>query len=209
MGTDNLHHKRKVKRDYERKSKALDTRPRILIVCEGQKTEPNYFASFPVKGKLVDVQIEGEGRNTVSLVKKAKSLALSSKRNNEQYDQVWCVFDKDSFADFNSAIQMCEDLGDLYRVAYSNEAFEIWYLLHFEYHTAGYSRTEYARMLSERLGHKYEKNSKTMYAELLDKQPQAIKNAKKLESGYIAGGAYLSNPSTSVYKLVEELNNYI
>lgn len=53
-----------------------------LIVCEGEKTEPNYFKSLKntlPKGVLdvCEFTIEGEGYNTESLVK--KSMELKSK----------------------------------------------------------------------------------------------------------------------------------
>ena len=46
MGTDNLN-KRRSKERRERKSKELETRAETwLIVCEGEKTEPNYFRTL-------------------------------------------------------------------------------------------------------------------------------------------------------------------
>lgn len=41
---------------------------KILIVCEGEKTEPNYFKAFPVDTEVVKLDVEGAGRNTDSLV---------------------------------------------------------------------------------------------------------------------------------------------
>ena len=54
---------------YNRKDKS---RRWFLIVCEGEKTEPNYFRSFPVNKNLIRLDIKGEGKNTKSLVEKAK-----------------------------------------------------------------------------------------------------------------------------------------
>ena len=69
MGTDNLFHKRKIK--LERKLNSRSAKQRILIVCEGKKTEPNYFKSFPITS--VKVEIFGDGFNTKSLVVYAKN----------------------------------------------------------------------------------------------------------------------------------------
>jgi len=45
------------------------TRKRFFIVCEGEKTEPNYFKKFSVD---VDIQLsKGEGKDTKSLVEKS------------------------------------------------------------------------------------------------------------------------------------------
>lgn len=45
--------------------------PTILIVCEGENTEPSYFEQF----KLTSATIIGEGYNAVSLVKQAEKLS--------------------------------------------------------------------------------------------------------------------------------------
>ncbi len=60
---------------YNRKVK---TRRWFLIVCEGEKTEPNYFRSFPVDTKVIKLDIKGEGKNTKSLVEKAIELKNGS-----------------------------------------------------------------------------------------------------------------------------------
>ena len=48
-------------------------RQRFLIVCEGSKTEPQYFEQFRVPGLVV--KVEGIGMNTLSLVDKAIELS--------------------------------------------------------------------------------------------------------------------------------------
>ncbi len=96
------------------------------------------------------------------------------------------------------------------KIAYSNEAFELWYLLHFQFFDSALSRNDYYPRLSKHLGCEYKKNSKLVYKTILDKQDTAIKNAKTLIEKY---GNELnpenSNPSTNVFKLVEELNKYL
>lgn len=65
----------------------------ILIVCEGEKTEPNYFRVFNKtrKGTIVyELTIDGGGINTMQVVDKAIELNSSF-----DYDSVWAVFDKD------------------------------------------------------------------------------------------------------------------
>ena len=205
MGTDNLFHKNKAR--LQRKLATRLAKQHILIVCEGEKTEPNYFKSFPVSS--AEVTILGDGFNTKSLVTYAKKKAQEAKQNKAPYDQVWCVFDKDPFTkeQFNTAIQMAESYG--FKSAYSNEAFELWYVLHFEYLTAGINRKKYIEKLSSILGKKYKKNSKEMYDILLTKQNDAIKNAKKLLQIHKKLNPADMTPSTTVHLLVEELNKLI
>lgn len=182
-----------------RKVETRNLRQRILIVCEGAKTEPNYFRGFRVNKQIYEIDIQGIGYNTASLVRQAVSL-------KEGYDQVWCVFDRDSFPaqDFNAAFEIARP-HDI-KIAYSNEAFELWYLLHFHYYDAAIPRREYCAKLTELLGHKYEKNSEVIYEELLGRQADAIRNAKKLYSNYKPCRPERDNPSTTVHLLVSALN---
>jgi hypothetical protein len=175
---------------------------RFLIVCEGEKTEPSYFRSFRVPKDIITVI--GLGANTVSLVKQGIERA-----QEDEYDQVWCVFDRDSFPAemFNEALALAERHG--IRVAYSNEAFELWYLLHFSYHDAAISRLEYRRKLTLFLGRPYAKNCENMYEELEEKQESAIRNAARLYSQYSPCRPECDNPSTTVHLLVQELNRFV
>ncbi|MCK4765394.1 MAG: RloB domain-containing protein [Candidatus Aminicenantes bacterium] len=207
MGTDNLYWKKKdraSKRKSKNRGKPL---PSFLIVCEGEKTEPNYFRSFRLSS--AHVKPVGCGRNTVSLVKKAIEIREKAKINDEIYDQVWCVFDRDSFSpqNFNEAIVLAGREG--IKAAYSNEAFELWYLLHFNYYDSAFPREKYQKMLSKLLNHSYDKKSRSMYKELFEKQESAIKNAKKLLNSYKPHNPDKDNPSTTVHKLVSELNKYL
>ncbi len=214
---DNALQKRFAKQEKKsKKSKKRDLVTYFLIVCEGEKTEPNYFKSFPKQvGKVVyDIEFEGGGISTIKVVEKAIELRDNSK---VKYDRVWAVFDRDSFKanSFNSAIQKAK--ASKINCAWSNEAFELWYLLHFHNRITAMNRDEYAKALEDainaKLGKrkvpfKYKKNDTGMYA-LLKKtgnQESAVKWSKELEKG-IEGEQFANyNPQTMVFKLVEELS---
>ena len=193
--------------DTNRKDK---TRKRFFIVCEGEKTEPNYFKKFSVD---VDIQLsKGEGKDTKSLVEKA--IKLKNGLKSDERNRVWCVFDRDrndqnphDAHNFNAAIILAKTNG--IKVAYSNDPFELWYLLHFNYYNTGISRKDYKNMLTKLLRHEYKKNSETIYEELKDKQQDAIKHAKLLLEKYDRPNPESDNPSTTVHLLVEELNSFI
>jgi len=182
----------------QRRVDEVPIRQRFLIVCEGGKTEPNYFRKFRVP-QLV-AQVEGLGMNTIGLVQRALEL-----REQDEYDQVWCVFDKDDFPDrnFNAAITLARRNG--VKVAYSNQSFELWYVLHFYYMDNALPRADYMRMLSKELKHDYEKNSATIYEELRQRQDTAIRNAERLLNQYHPIRPSRDDPSTTVYKLVQQL----
>lgn len=106
------------------------------------------------KGVLTSCQIDiaGTGRNTQSLVDEALRLqGVYEKNNTRKIDSLWVVFDKDSFPsqDFNGSIQRCNNLN--VGCAWSNEAFELWYLLHFQYYENSMSRSRYKEMIETHL----------------------------------------------------------
>lgn len=179
-----------------------EQKPRMLIVCEGEKTEPNYFRAFPLA--TLDVRIVGAGANTLSVVERAREVRDS----DGAFDQVWVVFDRDSFprGRVNEAVASAEREG--MRVAWSNEAFELWYLLHFAYCDAALSRTTYSRRLSVSLGRPYTKNAPDIYDLLLTRQPDAIRNAERLVASHPDLNPARSNPATTVHRLVAELNRH-
>lgn len=193
----------------KRKINIREVRNRFLIVCEGERTEPNYFRKFPINKDIIEVKIGAAGYVTDSLVIKAIELKEKATQEKRPYNQIWCVFDRDSnpAQNFNRAIQLAKN-NNIY-IAYSNEAFELWYLLHFEYLQSALSRERYIEKLKVSLGHVYNKNSTTMYEELKDKQMKAISFADKLLQSYRVFNPESNNPSTTVHLLVREIMKFL
>lgn len=76
MGSDNLHHKRKAKRDKDVGRKKASRAPyqKVLIVCEGGKTEPLYFNEIRDLYEIntANIRITGEcGSDPISVVNHA------------------------------------------------------------------------------------------------------------------------------------------
>ena len=65
-------------KNLKRKKNFRETRKNFLIVCEGEKTEPQYFTAFRVSKKIFDV--EGIGSNTLSLIEKAMDIRAGDMR---------------------------------------------------------------------------------------------------------------------------------
>jgi hypothetical protein len=219
-------------RKGQKKQRVKNTRiiapHRYLIVCEGKKTEPNYFEGISkkindrfsnrihVKNKIV-FDIEGTGRNTLDLVNFTDKLVSQSAI---PFGHVWVIFDKDDFTEhqFNGAIAFAEAKG--YHAGWSNECIELWFLLHFEFTRNRISRYRYYERLDKyfkRYGinnGKYGKNIMDIY-DILTKygDPEAaIERATKLYKYFCDNGVYSParmKPATTVYELVTELNEYI
>jgi len=179
---------------------------RFLIVCEGKKTEPNYFRKFPDNPEVYDkIDIHGIGYNTESLVNEAIRLRDAAQKKKEPYIEVWCVFDKDdfSFEQFNNAI-MCAEQNRI-NCAYSIEAFELWYMLHYNFYDTALSREQYKEKLTGLLGKIYQKDDTEMYKFLEKRQSIAIQNARKLYALQYKRRPAEQNPITTVFMLVERL----
>jgi len=126
-------------RKRPRRAPYKEPKPRILVVTEGEVTEPEYLEGFrkSCKNPLVDIRIARQhGRDPHSLVQiakterdKASGMAEREGDDNLRYDSVWCVFDIDDHHSAPDAKQMARDNG--IELAISNPAIELWLLLHF------------------------------------------------------------------------------
>ncbi|RRD95354.1 RloB domain-containing protein [Clostridiales bacterium COT073_COT-073] len=196
-----------------------------LIVTEGSKTEPLYLqgivnliqAKMGGNVEIVElpvIDISGIGRATRKLVEKTDEIVSKAKII---YQNIWVVFDKDDFGDFDEAIEMAEERG--YKVAWTNQAFEYWLYLHFKYSARALHRKEWFSRLSKifkekNLGSRvYKKNYPNIY-ELVntdDGVNRAIRNAKRRMEKYKKASMPPSsfNPGTTMHLLVEELQKYL
>ncbi len=152
----------------------------------------------------ITVKVEGLAKDPLTLVEKA-----TKSWDPTRYDQVWCVFDRDEVPveRFNQALDLAR-LRNI-KVAYSNQAFELWYLLHFHYCNVAQTRRDYIDGLSRELGRTYQKNDLALYQELLPQQDMAIRHAERLLAQYKPSNPAADDPSTTVHKLVQELNQFI
>lgn len=242
-GGDKLHNKKKEleKKDFQRKTNDKTTVPDIIIACEDSVSSPTYFQK--IIDKLIDDKIitqdsfiivphSGKTHPTGVLA----DLKNYSDENNKKYtdfEHKWIVIDRDTertnggghtAEDFNNAINNAKhkrkDLN--IEVAYSNDSFELWYLLHFNYRDTAILRDEIIEKVIEELKkvetHKFsklnknnikEKNyTKMIFETLFDRQETAINNAEKLLISYeSSNNPEQDNPSTTVHNLVKILNN--
>jgi RloB-like protein len=184
----------------------------ILIVCEGGKTEPDYFRALTRNWRLHSAQVEvvGEecGSAPISVVDHA--LALRKRRLHEvkrgraslKFDQVWCVFDFDRHESLQRAIKKARD--NRLSVALSVPRFEFWYLLHFVYSTRPFSSCDkVVRELKKHVAG-YDKKSPPFDC-LLQALDTALENAEKVRKHVQTSAA--RGPSTDVDKLVAELKS--
>jgi hypothetical protein len=209
------------KRMMQQKAYDVESRqklPSFFIVCEGVNTEPSYFKSFPVGNARV--KSFGLGLTKTQLVNSVVEMIRKDASLKEQ--EVWVVFDMDrspdqqvaQAEDFNQAIAMAKKNG--LHVAYSNDAFELWFLLHYQPQDAKWLRGQYYQRLSEIWDCHYEKEGKTSFYcrgtyqrlqedERADQQA-ALQRAELIHQQQIEFSFSEQNPCTTVFQLVAALN---
>lgn len=191
-----------------------------LIVTEGTKTEPPYFEALQCainkqyQGRI-QLDISGEGTNTIFLFDRAQYLAEHSPNT---YRHIWVVYDTDDFPPerINEVVRLCR-LNSTeeteYHALWSNQCIELWYLLHFSYMHSDLHRSQYWPKLTEHLERlkvgKYQKNRPDMYEILKPYLDTAIAFAKRLAQDNGDRLPSQAAPGTRVYELLEKLRPYL
>lgn len=191
-----------------------------LIVTEGTKTEPQYF--YAIKKRInesynerIQLEVFGEGDNTISLFEKAKKRA---EENPNGYKHIWVVYDTDDFPKDKIDVvpELCKNhsTGERqYHAVWSNQCIELWYLLHFSFMHSDIHRDEYFPKLDECLkainAGRYKKNRDDMFYVLHPYLEYAIANAKKLEAINESKSPSNSAPGTKIYEFIEKVKMYL
>ena len=186
-----------------------DTHVRVLIVCEGSKTERNYFSDLATHYRLSDgtVTVVGLGETPERVVEEAKSRRYHESRAGDAYDKVFCVFDRDEHTGFERASTMARKSG--FELARSWPCFEFWFLLHFRYTRMPFARSgsnsPADACLHELKRHwpEYAKNLEGLFQSLRNSLDDAKRHAIRVARE--AKQEDEPNPSTEVYKLVDYL----
>lgn len=224
MGTDDLFHKRRIRREreFERLRRIRSSRDVVLILCEGEKTEPNYFKKLRTILRLNKTNIviheDCRGNDPLRLVNEAEEEFIKElKRDYEKqgYDHVFVVFDKDTHATYNDALQKMASLGKKHKGKFkaivSVPCFEFWLLLHFEYTSRPYgasgSNSPCDNAIRDLEVHVpgYAKGSADVFETTYPRVDEAIKHAERLEKRQ--EDARTDNPSTKVHRLVGYLQS--
>lgn len=111
------------------------------IICEGEKTEPNYLRAYiedKAKDKTKVIEIPDLKINTpVQLVDAAVKCKDSSATSDE--DEFWVVYDRESINKYPHTLHAKawdKARANNINIALSNVCFELWVLLHFRLHEA-------------------------------------------------------------------------
>jgi cellulose biosynthesis protein BcsQ len=192
----------------------------IIIVAEGEKQEPNYFNALKdyLKITFQDSRIElmitkrPEEKYHHSAPNHLIKLAQEQAKKHEclDYDEIWIVFDKDSWNEaVFDALQDWKNQQSYHYLAYSNPSFDLWLILHFECQTIKKQlepvevreRSRLCKKIHSELKQEYRLSGD--YSQYMIKLPNAIENAKNLDIA--PNNDFPRNICTRVYRLIESL----
>jgi len=232
-------------------ARTADTIETYIIFCEDEHHEPAYFKTLQTTGK---VKINTIGNQKQSKLNLNNTIQYCYDNGLMEFDaggyrpkqgiteQIWCVYDRDlestnlvtitaaNNVNFDTAIQTAQNAG--IKVAWSNDAFELWILLHFEDVPAAqmlhreyiYSRlTEVLKVIQPRtadldaltsnvqFGYKTAIKKRLRFDNfvlpfLKSRSADAVQRAEKLAATFGAQIRYHErNPCTMVHLLVESI----
>ena len=106
---------------------------RIVLVCEGKNTEPDYFRALKksLNKQSLDIIVVPAAGVPMTLAKAALDEGRKLKNSvGTDDDRVCAIFDRDEHPRFNEAIDFC--IRHKILVGYTNPCFELWLIWHFE-----------------------------------------------------------------------------
>lgn len=167
---------------------------RILIVCEGEKTEPNYLEAIRQQNRLASSHIKiinGDGTQPRQIVDFAEKTFLESKA----YERVYAIFDRDSHTTYHDALNRALQLDSKYKNDESKTVrfiaipsvpcFELWLLLHYQDVLAFFERDVILRKLKVHIPD-YAKGAQNIYSLTEGRIEGAIQRAQHLRAQFTA-----------------------
>lgn len=221
MGKDGQPKHRQAARELLRRKAQRQPAERLLIVCEGSKTEPLYLGEIRQQLRLpsanVQVQPAAYGTEPLRIVEYAERLFIEGQRalgiHARTFDRVVVVFDRDEHHTYHAALQRVAALnGRLendervkvpFEAVVSVPCFEMWLLLHFEDVFAPLHRDEVMVRLRGYLAG-YAKGQGSHWTVTRERLDVATARANALlEAGHTADDG--AQPYTNMHELVHRL----
>lgn len=208
--------------EFERATRDRPEMTTILIVGEGQETEPNYFHGLKgeeaVLARFRVTVKKGHGRSAEDIVNEAINYKKGAEHRGPGFDEVWCVLDVEGMNKRDSlgrAVALAEDY-DI-RLCLSNPCFEIWLLSHFVKSTRSYNDCaevilHLSKYWRDHCGNDYQKNDDRIYQGVSGLTSTAIENAQWVRETHRANNKKSvaeANSSTEVYLLVKQLTGVV
>ena len=194
-----------------RSDRSRPLRRRLLVVTQGEVTEPVYFETLKRLHREVVVVVEACPKSPPQMLDAARAIQIKAARSREErYDTVWVVFDAEERPDL-AMLRQLRHQADQHgiRLAWSNPCFEVWLTLHLAFSQAQLlNAAESIRQLTTHLPSyaKDRRGAERSMAILIPQVATALANAQRLREGHESRDAgEFPNPATDVDQLVREM----
>lgn len=193
------------RRAFRRKPN-LPVKPLLIVVTEGEKTEPLYIQEFNRIHRAPNVQVVPTGFDPQRVVEKAIAMKRTVSRGAKAH--IWAVFDRDEHERFDRALQLARqhEIG----VATSNPCFELWAVFHYRDYAAPIERHPCQRLL-EGLCKSYRADRAKLFNDaqvIRAGHENAVRRGKESLHNREAEGDPGGNPSTSMHELTESIHTH-
>lgn len=196
-------------RKVARRPPSKNAKPLILVVTEGEVTEPEYLNGFARSSRnpRVTIVIERGAGVPKTVVQRANELKEEARtRANREgdenliYDEVWCIFD----IDVHPHVPEARQLAEAYEIslAISNPCIELWLYLHFAEQPGMQDRNKMRLLLTKHVPD-YDKHVR--YANYEQGYDSAVSRASRLDKDAEADGEPGRNPTSGMYQLTERI----
>lgn len=220
MGKDNQPKHRQAARELKRRAAVRQPYDRLLIVCEGEKTEPQYLCEIQQAYRLATAHVQVLHSQLGTEPQQVLEYALAVFKDGDRerglhpraFDRIIVVFDRDEHRSYHAALaQAAAQSGKLRNdnglavpvdAVASVPCFELWLLLHFEDVHAPLHRHEALERLRVHLPG-YEKGDRGHWAAMLDRLDVATQRAQRLADATTAHDG--TQPCTAMHELVSRL----
>ena len=197
----------------QRKRPSRDENDVILIMCEAEGTEIEYFRTIRETKLKPGVRIvvkwtgtRGDPRSAVKRVmatveKRAHSSTLSP------FDDAWLILDVESPQNPNivEAAKSAKECHTL-RVILSNPCFEYWYILHYECTASPFQTSDAAKKKLEKHFPNYNKSHNAIAMDALPRTKTALANSIALSASVTDYGLPVHcNPSTNLHTVIDRI----
>lgn len=186
---------------------------RVLIVCEGSKTESIYLQALCRDLQVPGVVAIGRGAGPSAVWKQAREAYA----RDRDFERVYCVFDRDTHEDYAAVLADIREQAGNGRIGKyktrktrlmavpSDPCFEFWLLLHFELTTAAFGGPAdvLARLRRCEGMADYRKSQRDLYERVRNHTDDAIHRAQQVRREAHANGS--DTPVTDFDQLVEYL----
>lgn len=220
MGKDNQPKHRQAARVLQRRAAVRQPYERLLIVCEGEKTEPQYLREIQQAYRLATTHLQVLHSQFGTEPEQVLNYALSVFAKGDPargvhqkaFDRIVVVFDRDEHKTYHAAMaQAAARTGKLKNdngtavpldVVASVPCFELWLLLHFEDVHAPLHRHKALERLKAHLPG-YEKGGCGHWADSQARLGEATQRAERLAAATTAHDG--TQPYTAMHELVSRL----